>query len=527
MNIFDKIKKAPKQPGCYLFKNDLDRVIYVGKAKDLKNRIGWYYRKENQVGKTASLVQRIVDVEFIVTDTEVEALLLEAELIKKYQPKYNIQLKDSVRYAYIRITKDKFPKLETARTIKKTDQVFGPYVSGQSRQQAIRLANSLFKLRVCRKLPKRACLLYHIKQCSAPCINNISEKEYNENIEKAAWLLKGKTQELVEKLNYEMKDYSAQQKYELAKIRRDQILALKNIAERQKVSLKRRYNQDVINYFSAPNKFVVQIFNIDKGIISGRQEFSFAVSLLGDARQSLSDFIRQYYYSQEIPQEVIVPIKLPEQKLLEKYLEKIAGHRVKIFVPQKGDKLKLLAMLKKNIEIGLKAGESSLVDLQNVLSLSVLPRIIECFDISNLGASDVVGSMVCFKDGLPDKNNYRRFKIKTVVGQSDYDCMKEVVYRRYYGLIKEKGRFPDLIMVDGGKPQLSAAQSALRELGLTLPLIALAKRDEEIFTLFKQYPIILSKKSSALKMIQKIRDEAHRFAIKYHRLLRSKKDFKI
>lgn len=522
MDLIVKIKKATTQPGCYLFKNNLGRIVYVGKAKNLKNRVGWYFKSDNQTGKTKILVSQIVDVEFIVTDTELEALLLEAELIRKHQPKYNIELKSGTRYAYIRITKDKFPRLETARKIKKTDRVFGPYVSGQSRQQAIRLANSLFKLRVCKKLPKRACLLWHIKQCSAPCINQISEEDYNQNVNRAELLLKGKVKELIEKLSSEMKDYSANQRYELAKVKRDQILALNNISERQKVSLKRRYNQDVINFSKSPNKFLVQLFNIDKGVISGRKEFKFHLNLINDNASNLSDFIRQYYYQQDIPQEIIVPIDLPDKKLIEKFLAKIAKHQVKIFFPQKGDKKKLLDLVKKNLELSLRAGEASGLELQEKLSLPSLPRVIECFDISNLGASFVVGSMVYFKDGRPDKNNYRRFKIKTVVGQSDFDCMKEVVYRRYYGLIKDKGQFPDLIMIDGGKPQLTAAMAALRELGLNLPLIALAKRQEEIFTPFGRYPIILDKKSSALKLIQRIRDEAHRFAIKYHRLLREK-----
>jgi len=526
MDLLSKIKTAPTHPGCYLFKNDLNRVIYIGKAKNLRNRVAWYFKKENQAGKTAKLVSQIVGVEFIVTDTEVEALLLEAELIRKHQPKYNIQLKSGVRYAYVRITKEKFPRLETARVIKKTDQVFGPYVSGQSRQQAIRLANSLFKLRVCRHLPKRACLLYHIKQCGAPCINNISETDYNQNVAKAALLLKGKTKELIEYLAAEMKAYADHRQYELAKVRRDQILALKNISERQKVFLKRRYNQDVINFSKTGHKFTVQLFNINKGVISGRKEFNFTLSVLGKDNESLSDFIRQYYYTQDIPQEIIVPEALPEKSLLEKYLEKIAGHKVKILAPQKGDKLKLLALVKKNIEVGLKAGDRGLSELQEKLALPFLPRTIECFDISNLGPTDVVGSMVHFNDGRPDKNNYRRFKIKTFLGQSDYEGIKEIVYRRYYGLIKEKGRFPDLIVVDGGKPQLSAALAALRSLGLQLPVIGLAKREEEIYANSSRYPLRLPKKSPALKLLQRIRDEAHRFAITYQKVLRGKRTFK-
>jgi len=523
--VLDKIKQAPKQPGCYIYKNSAGKVIYVGKAKDISKRVPWYFKKENQDSKTVKLVSQIADVEFIVTDNEVEALILESTLIKKFQPRYNIQLKNGVRYAYVRITKDKFPRLETTRLSKKNEKIFGPYVSGASRAQAVHLANNLFKLRVCRKLPKRACLLYHIKLCSAPCIGNISEEDYAKNINKAELLLKGKSEELVKNLRIEMKNFSDSQDYENAKTRRDQIIALQNIAQRQKVSLQRRYNQDVINYVAAPDKIYIQLFNINKGIISGRKQFEIKTPLGKSGAENLADFIRQYYFGQDIPQEIIVPQSLSGKAVLEKYLTKLAGGSIKIFVPQKGDKAKLLKMVKKNIEITLKTGESSALELQEKLSLPSLPRIIECFDVSNLGASSVVGSMVNFKDGVPDKNNYRRFKIKTVIGQSDYDCMKEIVYRRYYGLLKDRGQFPDLIMVDGGKPQLSAASAALRELGLQLPLIALAKREEEIFTLNNQYPLRLAKNTAALKLIQKIRNEAHRFAIKYHRLLRGKKEF--
>lgn len=524
-NLSQKLDKAPKQPGCYLFKDKTRKVLYIGKAKDIKKRVAWYFKKENQDVKTRHLVQEIKDVGYIVTDNEVEAFLLEASLIRKHQPKYNIELKGGVRYAYIKITDDKFPRLEVVRKIKKGDKIFGPYTSGQSRQEAVRLVNSLFKFRVCQRLPKRACLLFHIKQCSAPCIGKISEVEYKKNVAKAEMLLKGKTNDLVKNLHGEMKNFSSKLNYELAKIRRDQIIALENISQRQKVQLQKRYNQDVINYKTLVNKFVVQLFNINKGIISGRKEFKIKTPLEKNEQENISEFIRQYYYTEDIPHEIILPAKLADQNLLEKYLSKLAKIKVRITIPQKGDKMKLLALVAKNIEVGLRLGENSLLELQNKLKLPTLPRVIEAFDVSNLGPTDVVGSMVYFKDGKPDKNNYRRFKIKTFKGQSDFDAMKEIIYRRYYRVTKEKTQLPDLIMVDGGKPQLTAALISLREFGLQLPVIALAKKEEEIFTPSNRYSVKLSKKSVSLKLLQKIRDEAHRFAIKYQRLLRSKKDF--
>ncbi len=527
------MNKVPKSPGCYLFKDSIGKILYIGKAKNIKKRIQWYFKKENQDIKTRALVKETTDISFIITDNEVEALLLEASLIRKHQPKYNIELKTGIRYAYIKITSDLFPRFEVVRKIKKGDKIFGPYPSGQARQEAVRLANSLFKLRVCKNLPKKSCLLYHIKQCSAPCIGKISGADYQKNITKAEMLLKGKTVDLVKKLNQEMKGFSKQLEYELAKIRRDQIMALENITQRQKVQLQKRYNQDVINFKKSVNTLVVQLFNINKGIISGRREFKIKIRLNNELNQDVSDFIRQYYYTEDIPAEIILPSLLPEQNLLEQYLSKLAKHQVKITVPQKGDKLKLLELLEKNINVGLKLSENSLLELQNRLNLPTLPRVIEAFDVSNLGPTNVVGSMVQFRDGKPDKNNYRRFKIKTFSGQSDFDAMKEIIYRRYYRITtpphqkfwcggKEKSQLPDLIMVDGGKPQLSAALSSLREFGLQLPVIALAKKEEEIYTPNNQYPLKLSKKSAALKLIQRIRDEAHRFAINYQRLLRGK-----
>lgn len=518
-----KLAQTPKQPGCYLFQNKYGKVIYVGKAKDIKKRIGSYFHKTDLDSKTQSLIKEITNVEFIVTDNEVEAFLLEAQLIKKYQPKYNIELKGGQRYAYIQITNEKFPRLITTRNIKKGDKVFGPYASGSSRKETIRLANSLFKLRICKRLPKRTCLLYHIKQCNAPCIGKISEVDYQKNIAKAEMLLKGKTKELIQSLEQEMKRYSDELNYELAKIRRDQVLALEHISEKQKIELRKTYDQDVINYSQKPNKIIVQLFNINKGIISGRKEFKIRTPLSRNAGENLADFIRQYYYTEDIPQEIILPVKLAEQDLLKRYLSKMAKREIKITIPQKGDKLKLLELVKKNIEVGQKLGENSLLELQNKLNLPNLPQVIEAFDVSNLGPTDVVGSMVQFKDGVPDKNNYRRFKIKTFAGQSDFAAMKEIIYRRYYKITKEKSQLPNLIMVDGGKPQLTAALISLRELGIQIPVIALAKKEEEIYTPNNRYPIRLSKRSASLKLLQKIRNEAHRFAINYQRLLRSKR----
>lgn len=521
--ISQKIKNSPTKPGCYLFKNNKAKVIYVGKAKNIKKRVTTYFGKTKKDVKTNKLVQSTVDVEFMVTDTEVEALLLEAQLIRQHQPQYNMELKHGIRYAYIRFTNETFPRLMTTRTIKPGDKVFGPYTSGFARQQVIRLANKVFELRAVNRKPRKVLDKWIVDLGVVPRKKEITPEDYQLRLNKVAMLLRGNTKDLIKKLETEMKSFSAKKNYEIAKQRRDQILALQFISEKQKVQLNKTYDQDIINYVLKPNTIVVQLFNINKGIISGRKEFKFPRILNKSEGALLHNFIQQYYYAEEIPQEVIIPLKLKEQSLLKKYLHKLAERKITITVPKRGDKLKLLNMVRENIVVSMGVGDSSLLDLQNKLKLPTLPRVIEAFDISNLGPTGVVGSMVQFKDGKPNKNNYRKFKIKTFQGQSDYDAMHEVVYRRYYRITKEKSELPDLVLVDGGKPQLSAAKKAFAELGLQLPLVALAKKDEEIFVPYSKFPIKLSKRTDALKLLQRLRNEAHRFAITYQRSTRGKR----
>ncbi|MFA6428331.1 MAG: excinuclease ABC subunit UvrC [Candidatus Buchananbacteria bacterium] len=518
--LSNKLKIIPNGPGCYLFKNKKGKIVYVGKAKNLRKRVSSYWQKKDHDPKTRALVRLVADFDFFLTNTEVEALIMEAKLIRDHQPPYNILLKEGQRYAYIKITEDKFPRLVSVREFKTTEKVFGPFVSGETRRQAIYLANTLFKLRVCKRLPKIACLLYHIKQCSAPCIGQISAVDYQTNVKKAESLLKGQTPELIRELRREMKIFSQQQNYESAKIRRDQILTLTNLAEKQRVSLPKGYNQDVINYQVIGPELVIQLFNVLHGLVSGRREYRLTATK-ELALEKFSEFIKQYYFQQEIPSEVIVPQMLIEQELIAEYLSQLAQKKVKIIVPEKGDKLALLELVKKNILISAQLGEPALLELQNALQLPRLPEVIECFDISQIQGTNAVGSMVNFKAGRPDKNNYRHFIIQTVTGQNDFAMMKEIIYRRYSRLLAEKKPLPDLLMVDGGRPQLSAALQVMRDLGLALPVVALAKREEELYTFGSQYPVKLNKKSPALKLVQRLRDEAHRFAISFHRLKRS------
>ncbi len=544
MSIKINYHSLPQRPGCYIFKDKNNGIIYVGKAKNLKKRVSSYFRNDMDDMKTRELMKYVSSLDYIITSNEVDALLLESKLIKQHRPKYNIILKDDKSYAYIKVTEEEFSRIIMVRekNVKIGEKgLFGPYTSGGSRTAMVRLLNKIFMLRICKTLPKRACILYHIHQCSAPCIKKISKSEYAENIEKAKMVLQGETKELIEMLEKEMKKFSFEEQYELAKIRRDQIAALQYISEKPgMMALRKTYDQDVINYIIDKIDAYVQLFNIRKGVISNRKDYIIKNFQFLLQRRTISqpkadqpragnfqlgDFIQQYYFSNDIPQEIIIPQKLEEQDLLEKYLSTLAKRKVAITVPKAGDKKQLLDLLKENIISKHELGEKNLVELREILSLPNYPRVIECFDISNLGKENIVGSMVQFQEGKPYKSNYRRFKMKTVHAQSDFDSMKEIVFRRYYKLKIEKLPFPDFIVIDGGKPQLTAALASLKELGLVIPVIALAKQEEEIYTTDRMFSIKIARNNGALHILQHMRNEAHRFSIKYHRLLRGKKEY--
>src|SRR3989338_1916123 len=345
-SLSHKLAYLSNNPGCYLFKNKASKIIYIGKARNLKKRVKSYWQKNSEDIKIRKLVEEIADFDFIITDTEVEALLLEAKLIKENQPKYNMELKGGVRYAYIKITNEDFPRLETARTFKRSDKIYGPFALASTRKNLIRLANSLFKLRTEKRKSDQVGNKYRIRCSTAPWLRLVTKEEYQRDIAKAEMLLKGETKNLIKELEEEMNNFSQDQQFELAKLRRDQIQALENLAQEQKVQLRKAYDQDVISYVKLANKFVVQLFNINKGVVSGRKEFKFKIHR---SEEFLFDFLTQYYYSNEIPQEIIIPAKIKDQKILENYLTKLSGRKTEITIPQKGDKLKLLELVKKNI----------------------------------------------------------------------------------------------------------------------------------------------------------------------------------
>ena len=510
-------QNLPKNPGCYLFKDSKGSIIYIGKAKNLKKRVAQYFQRTLQTPKTQALLQNIVDIDYYVTDNEVEAILLENRLIKKHKPKFNIELKESKRYAYIKLTDEQFPRLVTARQITKKGKFFGPYTQGQSRQEILNLARKLFKIRTCKILPKKVCLLYHIKRCSGPCENHIAKEDYQKEVQKAVQLLKGDTKDLLKKLKNEMEEHSEKTQYERAKEIRDQIRAIEHISEKQKVDLQKRFDQDVIAIVSYNTIVLIQVFNIKKGVILAKDQYK-----LENQDDLLESFIKLYYAQKPIPKEIIIRESPEEKEAIEKYLLHLAGHSVLITIPKIGEKKRLLELVEKNARLNIAPENRILLELQERLSIPRLPMIIECFDISNLGSDTIVGAMTQFIDAKPNKKAYRVFNIKTKKTQDDFRALNEIVFRRYKRQKEEGQTLPDLVIIDGGPVQLEFAQKALRELSLNIPIIAIAKKEEEIYLPQLKNPIRLSHVEEPLKLVQKIRDATHSLVINFHRKKRRK-----
>ena len=516
-------------------KDATGKIIYIGKAKNLRKRVKSYWYSHDI--KTKSLVSEIDNIEYIVTDNEVEALILEAQLIHHNHPKYNIDLKAGFRYAFIKITNEKYPRLMLARKISRDGKYFGPYPSGEARSWLAKSAINIFKLRTCKKMPSKACLRYHLDYCSAPCIKQINDDEYKQAIKDAEHFLKGDYNILINKVRELMYESAAKEKFEKAKIYRDQLLALQKL-EQQKLSAPKHYDQDIINFILFDNKIIFQLFQFSKGIISGRKEYTFDLDniLLDDevGREwsrpfptesdkslfALQAFIYQYYSSFPVPHEIILPQTLPEQQTTIDYLTKISGHKVELTVPEKGLKFKLLDMVKKNLILKVDKGGGQLYELQQILHLPVLPNIIACIDVSTLGGTNSVGSLVQFINSHPYKNGYRRFKIKGVHGIDDYAMLAEII-SRFGQRIKDNSEIkPDLLIVDGGRGQLNSVNEVLNKLEVKIPTIGLAKKFEEIYTNWSDAPLKLPNNNIALQLLRAVRDEAHRFAIKYQRIKR-------
>jgi len=505
----------PTEPGCYLFSDKNGQVIYVGKARNLKKRVNSYFQKKKLDPRTGQLVKQVTGMDFIITDNEVEALILENTLIKKYSPRYNINLKDSKNYAYIQVTADDFPRLLVVRKKTGDGEFYGPFVSGATRDDIVAVLKRSFQLRTCKKMPSKPCLRYQLNLCPAPCTGKIGVGEYADRIKRVRLVLKGKIKELIDTLEAEMKAASDRLNFEYALELRRQVEAVKSLQERQNVDRQKRYPEDVVHFAVKGQKVFLMVFNVLRGILENKQEYEFDY-----LEGFFQEFLARFYSENPVPREIIVPE--PVDEALVDFLKRTAGHAVQVTVPQKGEKKQLLELVRKNIESAFFGQESILEDLQGKLALPDVPQVIECFDISHLSGTATVASMVQFRAARPDKGNYRRFQIKSVAGIDDVKAIGEVVRRRYARLLKEGAPLPDLVVIDGGPGQLNAALRELETLGIAIPVIAIAKQFEEIYRPGYRQPLRLSQKSRALLSIRRVRDEAHRFALAYNRLRRKK-----
>jgi len=504
-------KTLPFEPGVYLFKNAQGEVIYVGKAKSLRSRVSSYFNKEVKSPKTQLLVKNIADIDFIVVLSEIEALLLENKLIKQHSPKYNVTFKDGKTFAYLQITDEPYPRLLSTRRISKKGEYFGPYTDGFARRDLQQLSIKLFQLRVCKKLPKKACLNYHIGLCTAPCIGAVSKEHYRQQVSSAKLFLRGDSKQIVSQLKTDMKQLSSEMKFEQALEKKRHLEAIELLKQRQAVDRIERYDQDVVVLQEFGTRAIVELFSIKKGVISSRKEYRFE-----SQEELFESFVKLYYSQHPIPREIITNITLEDSTAIEAYLAHLRQGPVALTVPERGEKRKLVEIALKNI----RPEDARLTELQASLNLVALPRIIECFDISNLGGSSIVAGMVRFVDGREDKSGYRRFELH-VGAQDDFASMAEVVHRRYHRLQQENSELPHLIIIDGGVGQLNAALHSLRSLGLSIPIIALAKEQEEIFLPHQQEPLRFDAHSPMMLYLRRIRDAVHRFALSYHRKKRS------
>ena len=509
------ISKIPRNPGVYIFKDKDSGIIYIGKAKSLKARVSSYFNKStDHSAKTRHLVGRINDIEYIVVDNEVEALLLENLLIKKHKPKYNIALKDSKTFAYILITSEEYPKILSTRKSGKNGNYFVPFTDGFSRIELIKLVVSLFKLRTCSKMPKRPCLNYFIGTCTAPCAKHVSKEDYKKQVADALSFLKGNTHEVIERLQEEMKSASKNLRFEAALKIKKQIESINHLKEKQKVDRIARTDQNVVAMQIMDDRAVIEVFTISKGAILAKKEFN-----LEYEEEIFENFIKIYYYAANIPDEIIVSHEFwkndDEKSIIEEYLERLKGSKVLLTYPYRGDKLALVEMAIKNIN--LSSNPVALKNIKEKLKLPCIPRTIECFDISNLSYDYVVGAMVQYVNGKPNPSGYRRFEIKSFRGANDFSAISEIVSRRYGRLQRENAPYPDLIIIDGGIGQLRSALSALKLIGVSIPAIALAKKNEEIYVPGMNIPIAVPINSPMMLLLRQIRDNVHRFALSYNR----------
>ncbi|MBD3402465.1 excinuclease ABC subunit C [candidate division GN15 bacterium] len=544
-----KLNGLPTSPGVYQFLNDRGRIIYIGKAKNLRNRVRTYFSApERQDPKTGRMVSQVADVETLVTETEIESLILEANLVHEHKPRYNVRLKDDKHFPYIKVTTNEpFPRVLVVRRLEKDGATyFGPYTSSRSMRKTLALVTRLFKIRTCNlQIPAppgkshKVCLDYHINRCGGPCEGLQSEDEYAELINSVIMVLKGRSQELIDRLTEKMQHASEEMEFEEAAELRDQVQALKDMRVRQHVDVGEVVDEDVVAIAREDADAVAVVMQIREGVLIGRQDFQLLADREDAEQTILSNFISQYYHAQpNLPEAVLLPMEIEDRDVVEGMLRKIKGSKVPIVTPKIGAKLRLVDLASRNarhlldnvlIQKRTHSERTSrmVTSLQEELKLLKAPRRMVCFDISNTGETDAVGSCVFFENGKPRKSEYRHFKIKGVVGQDDYRMMREVIGRYFYRLQQEEHQPPDLVVVDGGKGQLSSALAELTSLGFSdQPIIGLAKRLEEVFRPGDSDPFTIPRSAPALLLLKRIRDEAHRFAISYNRKVRGKRTIK-
>ena len=541
-DIQEQLKKLPAEPGVYLMKDQFNKIIYVGKAISLKNRVRQYFQSsKNHSSKVKSMVKNIKSFEYIITDSELEALILECNLIKQYRPKYNVLLRDDKTYPYIKVTTNEdYPRvLKVRRVLKDKAKYFGPYTNLTAVNDTLEIIRNTYPIRTCNididkaiKNNMRPCLNMHIKKCVGPCTGNISKEEYNEMVEDIIMFLSGKEETLIEILKEKMNKCAMKFNFEEAAIYRDKIRSLEEMMQKQKIDATASdLNQDVIAMARAHDEACVQVFFVRNGKIVGREHF-ILVGVMDSSRASiLGSFVKQFYMEQEyIPRELIIEDEIEDSFILEEWLSTKKGQKVTIRVPQKGEKKNLVDMVRKNAmeylekfsdmnKLKYEKSLGALEQLKDLLGLEEMPKRIESFDISNIQGVDSIGSMVVFTNGKKDKKEYRRYKIKTVIGPNDYDSMAEIVERRL-----KYGDLPDLILLDGGKGQVSSVQKVLDKYDVEIPLWGMYKDDKHRTKglISQEKEIELDKTTNLYRFVASIQEEVHNFAISYHRSLRNK-----
>ncbi len=518
----------PELPGVYLMKDETNTIIYIGKAINLRKRVSSYFQKEEKTIKTATMVSQIHEIDYIITQNETEALLLEANLIKHHQPKYNVVFKDNKFYPFIKITvQERFPRVVFSRDQKKDQSLyFGPYTSAAMVREYIDMVQRLFQIRTCRELPTRECLNYHIHRCSAPCIHKVTEEEYHQQVENAIRFLQGDYQLLVKEFEKKMREAAKNLLFEKAQIYKERIQIIRNFEETQSVYLDKNISADFIEIATRETKAVALVSLIRNGKMIGKKSYSSDIT-----DQTEKDILEQFiiaYVSENTPPAIVLDERwTPLFPQLKEYFT-ISGMNIPISSPASREESTILKLTRENALLHLMQllsrieSSQALHELQEVLELDTLPMRIEGFDIANLLGEQAVASLVSFYGGKPDKSSYRHYKIRTKSTPDDFAMIYEAVHRRYKRLLEEKAELPDLVLIDGGKGQLNAALSALADLGISLNVVSLAKKNEEIYTPYRDDPIVLPKNSPALHVLQRVRDETHRFANSFYNHLKGK-----